>query len=276
MKRKKISTIVLVLISVILAVLFILPLIWMVLTSFKTLSESIGSSELLPEIWTFDNYMSLFAATSDTPIIRWLVNTAIVTMVGTLLTIAVDILAAYALARLNVPFKKMFLTIIVAAMAVPGIVTLFPSYYIFRTLKLLNTYIPLTLPYTANVLGVFLIYNFLISFPKELEEAAAIDGASYMSILIKVVYPSIKPVVMTLGIITFLGIYNDYLWPNLVVSNNTMKTVTTGIATLILGANFVNPAKMMASTVMAIIPAIIIFLAVNKYIVKGITNTGIK
>lgn len=276
MKKKRIGTIVLIIVSIILAVFFILPLIWMVLTSFKTLSESIASSKLLPKIWTLENYVSLFKATSDTPIIRWLVNTAIVTMVGTLLTIVVDVLAAFALARLNVPLKKMFLTIIVIAMAVPGIVTLFPSYYIFRSLKLLNTYIPLTLPYTANVLGVFLIYNFLISFPKELEEAASIDGASYLDILIKVVYPSIKPVVMTLGIITFLTIYNDYLWPNLVVSNNTMKTVTTGIATLILGANFVNPAKMMASTVLAVIPAIIIFLAVNKYIIKGITNTGIK
>jgi len=146
----------------------------------------------------------------------------------------------------------------------------------FRVFKLLNSYVPLILPYTANVLGVYLIYNFLISFPKELEEAASLDGASYIDILIRVIYPSIKPVIMTLGVITFLGIYNDYLWPNLVVSNNQMKTITTGLAALIQGANFVNPAKMMASTVIAVLPAIAIFLMVNKYIVKGVTNSGIK
>lgn len=276
MKSKKISTVILVLIATILATLFMLPLIWMILTSFKTLSESMASANLLPKIWTFENYKSIFSATTEAPIIQWLINTAIVTIIGTLFTIFIDILAAYALARLNVPFKKLFLTIIIAAMAVPGIVTLFPSYYIFKTFKLLNSYIPLTLPYTANVIGVYLIYNFLIGFPKELEEAASIDGASYIDILIKVVYPSIKPVVMTLGVITFLGIYNDYLWPSLVVSNNEMKTITTGLAGLIQGANFVNPAKMMASTVIAVLPAIAIFLVVNKYIVRGITNTGIK
>lgn len=276
MKNKKINTVILIIISIVLAVLFLLPLIWMLLTSFKTLSESIGSSSLLPKIWTFESYKSIFASTSEAPIIRWLINTAFVTSVGTILTIFVDVLAAYSLARLNVPGKKIFLLIIIGAMAVPGIVTLFPSYYIFRTLKLLNSYVPLALPYSANVLGVYLIYNFLVAFPKELEEAASIDGASYIDILIKVIYPSIKPVIMTLGIITFLGIYNDYLWPNLVVNNNKMKTITTGLAALIQGANFINPAKMMASTVLAVLPAIVIFLMVNKYIVKGITNTGIK
>lgn len=276
MKKKRKNTFILIGVSTLIAVLFILPLLWMALTSFKTLSESMSSSDLLPKIWTLQNYLSIFSSTSDVPIIIWLINTAIVTVVGTLLTIIVDVLAAYALARLNVPFKKIFLLIIVGAMTVPGIVTIFPAYYLFKILGLLNTFVPLIVPYSANVLGVYLIYNFLISFPKELEEAAHLDGASLMQILIHVVFPSIKPVTMTLGVITFLTIYNDYLWPSLVVSNNEMKTITVGLAGLIQGANFVNPAKMMASTVVAVIPAIVVFLIVNKYIVKGITNSGIK
>jgi multiple sugar transport system permease protein len=116
----------------------------------------------------------------------------------------------------------------------------------------------------------------LLSFPKDLEEAAYLDGASQWQILYHVIFPAIKPVAMTLAVITFLAIYNDYLWPSLVTNSNEMKTITLGIATLIQGSNFVNPAKMMASTVIATIPAVVIFLLANKHIVKSVTNTGIK
>lgn len=275
-KKVKLSKVLLVSIAIVLCCLFLFPLIWMVLMSFKTLGEAMGGSNLIPKIWTLENYFSIFSDTKGSPIIQWLINTAIVTAIGTLLVLAVDILAAYALARLNVPMKKVFMAIIVFAMAIPGIVTLFPAFYMFKLANLLNSYIPLIIPYAANVMGVYLIYNFLIAFPKELEEAALIDGANIRQILLKVILPSIKPVVLTLGVVTFLGIYNDYLWPSLVVSQNEMRTITTGIASLIQGANFVNPAKMMASTVVAIIPGVTIFLFVNKYIVKGTNNSGIK
>lgn len=276
MKKKKSTTFILIFIALVFAVLFLLPIIWMVLTSFKTLSESMSSARLIPKIWTLENYKSIFSTTSGEPIIKWLINTAIVTFVGTFLVIIIDILAAYALARLNVPKKAVIMSIIVFAMGIPGIVTLFPAYYLFKSAKLLNTFAPLILPYTANVTGVYMIYNFLIDFPKELEEAAIIDGASLFDILKEIIFPAIKPVVMTLGVITFLGIYNDYLWPSLVVSKDEIKTITVGLAGLIQGANFVNPARMMASTVIGIVPAVLIFLYVNKYIVKGVTNTGIK
>lgn len=263
-------------VATIIAVLFLLPLIWMMFTSFKTLSESMASSNILPVQWTAENYAGIFSTVSDAPILKWLFNTALITMAGTVLVVFVDILAAYALARLNVPGKKAILSMIFLALAVPGIVTLFPAFYMFKSTNLLDTYLPLILPYTASTMGVFLLYNFLLSFPKDLEEAAYIDGASQWQILYHVIFPSIKPVAMTLGVITFLGIYNDYLWPSLVINSNDMKTITLGIATLIEGANFVNPAKMMASTVIATIPAIIVFLLANKYVVKSVTNTGIK
>ncbi|ANN35517.1 ABC transporter permease (plasmid) [Bacillus thuringiensis serovar coreanensis] len=276
MREKKIKNTILVIVATILAVLFILPLVWMVFTSFKTLGESISSSTLLPKVWTFENYSNLFNSASDVKILLWTFNTALITAVGTFLVIVVDILAAYALARLNVPGKKIILGIVIIALTIPGIVTLFPAFYMFKNFNLVDTYIPLILPYSAGTMGVFLIYNFLRSFPKELEEAAYLDGASQWDVLVKVIFPSIKPVVTTLAVITFLSIYNDYLWPSLVTNSNEMKTLTLGIATLIQGSNFVNPAAMMASTVVATLPALIIFLWANKYFVKGVTNSGIK
>jgi len=276
MKRRKTKNIVLIIVALLIAFLFLLPLIWMLFTSFKTLSESMSSSTILPKEWTFENYTSIFASTSDTPIIRWILNTGIVTIIGTLLVVFVDVLAAYALARLRVPGKKVILAFVVGALTIPGIVSLFPAFYIFKSFNLLDTFIPLTVTYSAGSMGVFLIYNFLLDFPKDLEEAAYIDGASQWTILRHVILPSIRPVMATLAVITFMAIYNDYLWPSIVVNSNEMKTLTLGIATLVQGSNFVNPARMMASTVIATIPAIIVFLICNKYFVKSATNTGIK
>jgi multiple sugar transport system permease protein len=276
MKKSTRKSLPILIVASFIAILFLLPLVWMVFTSFKTLSESMASTSILPSSWTLENYIGIFSSVSDAPILRWLFNTAFITAAGTVLVVFVDILAAYSLARLNVPGKKMILGMVFAALAIPGIVTLFPAFYMFKSAGLLDSFVPLILPYTASTMGVFLIYNFLISFPKDLEEAAYIDGATQWQILYHVIFPTIKPVAMTLGVITFLGIYNDFLWPSLVTNSNDMKTITLGIATLIQGANFVNPAKMMASTVIATIPAIIVFLIANKYIVKSVTNTGIK
>lgn len=276
MRQKRLKSGILVAIASVLAVLFLFPLVWMVFTSFKTLSESLASASLLPNEWTLENYVSIFSASADSNMVQWTINTAIVTLIGTALVIFVDVLAAYALARLNIPGKKVILGIVVIALTVPGIVTLFPAFYLFKSADLLDTYAPLILPYSAGTLGVFLIYNFLRSFPKELEEAAYLDGATQWQVLTKVIFPTIKPVVTTLGVVTFLAIYNDFLWPSLVTNSDEMKTLTLGVATLVQGSNFVNPAAMMASTVVATVPALLIFLWANKYFVKGVTNSGIK
>lgn len=276
MRHTKKINILLVAIAAVVAYFFLVPLVFMVFTSFKGMSESISTSALLPKIWTLDNYTGLLKDVATAPVFRWMFNTAIVTVIGTLGVLVVDVLAAYALSRLRVPFAGKIITMIIWVMTIPGIVTLFPSFYIFKNLGLLNGYAPLILPYTANAMGVFLVYNFLKDFPVALEEAAIIDGASLFTVLRKVIFPSIKPVVMTLGFITFLNIYNDYLWPSIIIQGNEMKTLTVGIGSLVMGANFVNPGVMMAATVFAVFPALVLFLMVNKYIVKGVTNVGIK
>lgn len=262
--------------STIVALVFLLPIVWMIFTSFKELGESLSSSSLLPKSWTLENYTSIFGSSAEAPVLIWLFNTALVTTVGTALVVFVDVLAAYALARLNLPGKKIFLGIVVAALTIPGIVTLFPAFFLFREAGYLDTFAPLILPYSAGTMGVFLIYNFLRDFPRDLEEAAIIDGANMWHILRHVILPTIKPVIATLTVITFLAIYNDFLWPSLVTSSEDMKTVTVGLANLIQGSNFVNPGKMMASTVVATLPALLIFIFANKYFVRSVTSSGIK
>lgn len=274
--KKNISKILLLMMACIIAYLFLLPLLFMVFTSFKGVAESVTSTTLLPKEWTFENYIELFHNTDTSPVIQWLINTAIITICGTALRITTSVLAAYALARLNVPGKKIILIGLIWAMAIPEIVTYFPLFYIFKQIGGLNTYWALILPSGSGVMCIYLIYNFLIDFPKELEEAGLVEGANIFQILWHNVLPSVKPVVITQAFITFLGLYNSYLWPSLVINKNETRTITLGIAALVLGENYTNPGMMMASTVVSVIPVMIIFIFANKYIVKGFTHSGIK
>ena len=274
--KKNISKILLLMMACIIAYLFLLPLLFMVFTSFKGVAESVTSTTLLPKEWTFENYIELFHNTDTSPVIQWLINTAIITICGTALRITTSVLAAYALARLNVPGKKIILIGLIWAMAIPEIVTYFPLFYIFKQRGGLNTYWALILPSGSGVMCIYLIYNFLIDFPKELEEAGLVEGANIFQILWHIVLPSVKPVVITQAFITFLGLYNSYLWPSLVINKNETRTITLGIAALVLGENYTNPGMMMASTVVSVIPVMIIFIFANKYIVKGFTHSGIK
>ena len=274
--KKNISKILLLMMACIIAYLFLLPLLFMVFTSFKGVAESVTSTTLLPKEWTFENYIELFHNTDTSPVIQWLINTAIITICGTALRITTSVLAAYALARLNVPGKKIILIGLIWAMAIPEIVTYFPLFYIFKQIGGLNTYWALILPSGSGVMCIYLIYNFLIDFPKELEEAGLVEGANIFQILWHIVLPSVKPVVITQAFITFLGLYNSYLWPSLVINKNETRTITLGIAALVLGENYTNPGMMIASTVVSVIPVMIIFIFANKYIVKGFTHSGIK
>lgn len=274
--KKNISKILLLMMACIIAYLFLLPLLFMVFTSFKGVAESVTSTTLLPKEWTFENYIELFHNTDTSPVIQWLINTAIITICGTALRITTSVLTAYALARLNVAGKKIILIGLIWAMAIPEIVTYFPLFYIFKQIGGLNTYWALILPSGSGVMCIYLIYNFLIDFPKELEEAGLVEGANIFQILWHIVLPSVKPVVITQAFITFLGLYNSYLWPSLVINKNETRTITLGIAALVLGENYTNPGMMMASTVVSVIPVMIIFIFANKYIVKGFTHSGIK
>ncbi|MGN1369522.1 MAG: carbohydrate ABC transporter permease [Aristaeellaceae bacterium] len=276
MNKKNISKLALLVLASVFAFLFLIPLLFLFFTSFKGLSESIGSSNLLPEVWTLENYVSVISDSANSPIFRWMGNTAVITVIATALVIVVDCLAAYSLARLNLPGKRLIIKLIILIMSIPGIVTLFPAFYLFKQAGLVNTYFPMILPYSANVTGVFLIYNFLMDFPASLEEAAYVDGASTMRVFTSIVMPSLKPIILTLGLITFLAVYNDYLWPSLMVTSNEMKTLTTGIASLVLGSNFVNPGLMMAATLLAVLPALLLFLLLNKHLVRSNLNAGIK
>ncbi|WP_223594433.1 carbohydrate ABC transporter permease [Neobacillus bataviensis] len=266
-----------IIIAIIVGLIFIVPILWMLATSFKTDQEAFTAGiKWIPKVFTLENYQYSLAGNSDTPVIQWMGNSLFVGIVGTLIVLFVDTLAAYGLARLDVPFKKLLISIFIGSLTIPWVITFLPLYMEFNKLGLLDTYAVLILPYSANAFGVFLLYQYFRGFPKELEEAAFLDGANKWQVFVKVVLPSARPVIWTLAIFTFMGIYNDFLWPLVTTNSPEMRTITTGIAIMQQGSFVSSPGRLMALTSIATIPAVLLFIIGQRSFIKGVTQSGIK
>ncbi|MFB5196576.1 carbohydrate ABC transporter permease [Neobacillus sp. KR4-4] len=266
-----------VILAIIVGLIFIVPILWMLATSFKTDQEAFTAGlKWIPKVFTLENYQYSLAGNSDTPVLQWMSNSLFVGIIGTLIVLVVDTLAAYGLARLDVPFKKLLISIFIGSMTIPWVITFLPLYMEFNKFGLLDTYAVLILPYSSNAFGVFLLYQYFRSFPKELEEAAFLDGANKWQVFVKIVLPSARPVIWTLAIFTFMGIYNDFLWPLVTTNSPEMRTITTGIAIMQQGSFVSSPGRLMALTSIATIPAVLLFIIGQRSFIKGVNQSGIK
>ena len=262
-------------IMIILALIFILPLLWMLSTSLKPKREWFSATiEWLPRTFTLENYTNIFNNAS-TPIERWFINSLVVATVTTLLILVVDALAAYAYARMEFPGRKQLFGLLLATLFLPGIMFLVPNFVTVANLGLLNNYAGVIIPALAGVFGVFFLRQFFASIPKELEEAAEIDGANKLQIFYKIILPLSKPALATLGIITFLASWNDFLWPLLVLKDRDLQTLPPGLRTL-QGAYTSEYGLMMAGAVIVAIPVLIIYIALQRFIVQSVASTGLK
>ncbi|MCD4837461.1 carbohydrate ABC transporter permease [Neobacillus sedimentimangrovi] len=275
--ENKMLKLIIVIVAIIVGLIFIVPIFWMLATSFKTDQEAFTAGvKWFPKVFTLENYQYILEGNTDTPVLKWMGNSIFVGIVGTLIVLFVDTLAAYGLARLDVPFKKTLISIFIGSLTIPWVITFLPLYMEFSTLGLLDTYAVLILPYSANAFGVFLLYQYFRGFPKELEEAAFLDGANKWQVFVKVVLPSARPVIWTLAIYTFMSIYNDFLWPLVTTNSPEMRTITTGIAIMQQGSFVSSPGRLMALTSIATIPAVLLFIIGQRSFIKGVNQTGIK
>jgi len=273
----KVKKILLITLASIIALIFMIPIVWMISTSLKTDTEALtGGLQWIPENITFENYTQTLFGGLNVPVLRWMFNSIFVAIVGTAIIVSIDAMAAYALARLDVPFKKYIFALFLSTLMIPWVITFLPLYMQFSNLGLLDTYAVLILPYTANAFGVFLLYQYFSTFPKELEEAANIDGANKWQIFIKIAVPSAKPFIWTLAIFSFMQIYNDFLWPLVATSSPEMRTIATGIAVMQQGSFVSSFGRLMALTSIATVPAIVVFIIGQRYFIKGVTSVGIK
>lgn len=253
---------------------FVFPLYWMGATSLKGEQEVVKwPPTLVPESPSLDNYKTVLSHQEDTPVFAWFKNSVIVASCYSILSVAVSLLAGYALARLVVVGKKVILTLLLIAMAIPSVVLIIPSFLLVDFLGWTDTLKAVIIPPLSAPFGVLLFYQYLSKFPKDLEEAAYIDGASSLRILISVIIPTAKPLVLTLVVMNFMAGWNDYFWPFLVLYSPKMRTLAVGMATL-QGRFEHFYGQISAGAVMMALPSIILFILIQKYYVKAISLTG--
>lgn len=257
------------------ALLFLLPVVLIFITPFKPDSEIIQFSGLLPERWTWENYAQLLGNREEIPILRWLWNSVFISTAVTLLVLAVDSLAAYALARMRVPGGGVIFMAIILTMMIPGQVFLVPVYLELNWLGWLDTPLALIVPPAAGAFGVFLLRQFFLSIPRDLEDAAAIDGCGYFKTYLHVVLPLSKPALATLAILTYIGSWNDFIGPLVYLDSVDKYTLPVGIA-LFQTSYYAEYGLTLAASVICTLPVIVIFLFFQRQIIESITTSGMK
>lgn len=257
------------------ALLFTLPMLWMLSTSLKPSAEWFTREiRWIPRNLTFDNYTRILN-NPQTPVGRWFINSIGVATAATVLTLIIDSLAAYAYARMNFPGRRILFALLLATLFLPGLMFLVPNFLTVFRLGLLNSYAGVILPGLASVFGVFFLRQFFETIPRELEEAAEIDGASIFQTFYRVVLPLAKPALATLAIITFLASWNDFLWPLLILQQPQLLTLPPGLASL-KSAYAQSYGQAMAGAVIAAVPVLILYVVMQRFIVQSVAMTGLK
>jgi multiple sugar transport system permease protein len=275
-RSSPLSRVTFVVVLVLLTLVFVGPLLWMFVTSFKTPDGATSiPPQLFPNPATADGYRPLLDTSSQTPVIRWFVNSLLAGVANSVIVTATAALAAYALARLDFPGKKLIFGLIIATLFVPGFVFLIPNYLIVNSLGWLDTLWAVILPSAGGAFGVFFLRQFFSSLPMELEEAAEIDGANRWQTFFRIVLPLSKPGISTLLVLSFLTNYNDFLWPVFVLFSPGNLTLPAGLS-ILQGAFTINYPVVMAGAAIASVPAIVLFILAQRNIVEGVARSGLK
>ncbi len=257
----------------ILALFWVLPILWVVALSFKPNIEIMTrSSGVFQTPYTFENYQNILASSN---VFRWTMNSTIVATVQTILTLILASLAGYGFARADFKGRNVVFILTLIGLAVPEYALVVARHQMFSALSWHNTYHGLILPGLAGPFGVFLMTQYFKSIPIELEEAAAMDNASKFKTFTHVLLPLTLPAQATLGIFTFLGGWNDYFWPLISATNQSMYTLTTGLGSM--SQNFAQTESvgfLMAQAVFAGLPMVILYLFFQKYIIRAASGAA--
>ncbi|NET53250.1 MAG: carbohydrate ABC transporter permease [Merismopedia sp. SIO2A8] len=256
------------------AFLMLLPLLWLISTAFKSPAEDIFQfpPQLWPEFPTFQNIVTVW---QDNPFRRYLFNSTLVAFLTVTLNLLICSLAAYPLARLNFRGKEAIFTLIVTTILIPFQIVMIPLYILAVNLGLRNSYLGLIFPAIASAFGIFLLRQAFQGVPKELEEAARMDGCSELGIWWFVMLPSIRPALVTLAIFVFIGAWSDFLWPLILLDQPEYYTLPLGVAKL-AGAFSLDWRLIAAGSVISMTPILLFFLFMQRYIVPTEASSGVK
>lgn len=254
------------------ALLMAAPLIWMLVTSLSSLAETRRFPPQLPSSLHWHNFVE---AWTGSPFGRWLLNSTIVSVTCVISNLVLCGLAGYAFARLRFPGSKIAFIAILATLMVPFQVVMIPTLLIIKHLGLVDSLPALIVPNLVTPFGIYLLRQFFITLPVELEEAALIDGAGRFRILRSILLPLMGPPLSVVAVLTFLSVWNDFLWPLVATSSPEKMTVQLGLATF-QSAHYTNWPVLMAGTLMSQLPVLLLFVAGQRFFVSSIASTGIK
>lgn len=255
-------------------VLLVGPFVWMLLGSFRPDRElKAVPPSWLPQHPTFGNYTELLHS-GNFP--QYFLNSAIVAIAVTLGNLLFCSMLGYAFAKLNFPGKRPLFAIVLATLMVPGVVTFVPLFVLVSNLGMADSFAGLIFPFLAGPFGVFLMRQFMMGLPDELLDAARVDGAGEWRIFSRVIMPLCKPALATLGILTFLGSWNNFLWPLVVAQTEDKYTLPVALALYAVGQNATQYGLLLAGSVVVVVPVLVLFLFLQRHIMQGIAMTGIK
>jgi multiple sugar transport system permease protein len=260
--------------ALVLAATFALgPMLWMLSVSFMHAGEaSQFPPPLLPASPTLDNYRELFASTG---LGRYFVNSTVVACLLTVSSVLFNLMAGYAFAKLEFAGRERIFQGLLAALVIPGQVAMLPMFLMLKILGLVNTWAGVVLPGMAGIFGIFLVRQYARSVPDALIEAARIDGASEARIFFQVVLPMLRPVVATLAVFAFLGSWNDFMWPLIVLTDGELQTLPVALASM--SREHVQDSElMMAGAVVTVLPVLLLFLALQRHYMQGLMMGGVK
>lgn len=255
-------------------VIMALPFVWMILGSVKTTRELRQYPPTwVPEDPTAANYRDLFERMDFQ---RFFFNSTLVALAVTFGNLVFCSMLGYALAKIDFPGKRALFVIVLSTLMVPAFVTFMPLFVIVSNLNLVNTHAGLILPFLAGGLGVFLMRQYILGIPDDLLDAARVDGAGEFTIFFRIVLPLCGPALATLAVLTFLAQWNSFLWPLVVATTEDMYTLPVALALFATGQQETNLALQLAGATVVVLPVIVLFFALQRFVIQGIATTGIK
>ena len=255
------------------ALLVLFPLAWMVSVSFMSTGEAATfPPPLLPKTWTLEHYRDLFLTQGMG---RYLWNSFALATLATGLALAFTVPAGYAFAKLAFKGRDRLFQLLVAALVVPAQIGTLPLFLMLRQMGLVNTWAGALVPWLASIFGLFLVRQYALSIPDEMLEAARIDGASEGQIFRRVVLPTLQPIIVTLALFVFLGSWNDFLWPLIILTDQSNYTLPVALAAL-SREHVQDIEMMMAGAVITVAPVLILFLALQRYYIRGMLAGSVK
>lgn len=255
------------------ALVFLFPFFWMFSTSLKEASDVLAyPPNLVPAEPRFQNFLDIW---DKAPFGRYFFNSTVVTTAIMLGEVATSVLAAYAFSKIEFPGRDKIFLVILGTLIIPNIVTLVPAFVIVHRLKWIDTYMGLIVPEMATAYGIFLLRQFFLTIPKELDDAAEIDGLSKWGTLIRIYIPLSTAAIVALAIISFINNWNNFFWPLVVTNSDTMRTLPVGLRFFMEGEGAGEWQYLMAAATIVSIPPLVVFLTLQRFFVRGISMTGI-